>query len=97
MKLKERHQPRKDTVLEILRDLEAISPEFAKLLPKEAKVEIGTIDKGGSYILVDGEVAIFKGEKGYFPTVRGALKIQADKRFATVDKGAVAYVASGAV
>lgn len=96
MKLKERHQPRKDTLLEILRDLEAISPEFAKLLPEGAKVEVATTDKGDPYILVDGEVAIFKGDGGYFPTVRGALKIQADRRFVTVDKGAIPYVASGA-
>lgn len=95
MKLKGRYFARKDLVLEIRRNLEQISGEFAKLLPSDARIEVGETDKG-SFILVNGEAWIFKPAEVYFPTVRGALKINADRRFVTVDKGAVRFVAGGA-
>lgn len=95
MKLKGRYFARKDLVLEIRRNLEGISEEFEKILPADAKVEIIGTDRG-DFILVNGEAALFKYGGGYFPTVRGALKINADRRFVTVDKGAIPFVAKGA-
>jgi PUA domain protein len=92
MKLKGRYFARKDLVLEIRRGL---SGEFVKLLPSDARVEVVDTDEG-SFILVNGEVTIFKPAEEYFPTVKGALKINVDKRFVTVDKGAIPFIAKGA-
>jgi PUA domain protein len=94
MKIKGRYFARKDTVLEIRRDLKGISDEFLRLLTD--RVEIAETDKGITLILMDGEPVLFKSPEGYFPTIKGALKINADKRFVTVDKGAVPFVARGA-
>lgn len=95
MKVKGRYFARKDLVLKIRRDLKDISGEFEKILPPDAKVEVVETEEG-NLILVNGEAALFKHGEEYFPTVRGALKINADRRFITVDKGAIPFVAKGA-
>ncbi len=95
MKLKGRYFARKDLVLEIRRGLKGISEEFEKILPADAKLEVAETE-GGNLILVNGEAALFKHGEEHFPTVRGALKINADKRFITVDKGAIPFIAKGA-
>lgn len=95
MKLKGRYFARKDLVIEIRRNLKEISEEFEKILPADAKPEVAETE-AGNLILVNGEAVLFKYGEGYFLTVRGALKINADRRFITVDKGAIPYVAKGA-
>lgn len=95
MKPKVRYFARKDLILSIRSGLGKISKEFLKLLPVDAKVEIAETDEG-NFILINSEAVLFKYREEYFPTVRGALKINADRRFITVDKGAVQFVAKGA-
>ncbi len=87
---------RGDAVAVIRSQLEALSLEFAKLLSAKARVESGIAENGTEIVLVEGEPLIFRHEGRYFPTVRGALKINLDKRFVTVDKGAIAFIIKGA-
>ncbi len=77
-------------------DLERISENFGALMDGVKKVEMAETDEGATYVLIDGEAAVFQVEGEYFPTVRGALKIDVDRRFVTVDRGAVPFVTNGA-
>lgn len=86
---------RSDAIDAIRSELEDISQEFAKLLPEKARLESGVAENGAEIILVEGEPLIFRHEGKYFPTVKGALKIKLDRRFVTVDKGAIPFVAKG--
>jgi PUA-domain protein len=49
-----------------------------------------------SIILVDGKPLLFEIEGHLFPTVRGALEMELQKRIVTVDKGAIRFVSNGA-
>lgn len=49
-----------------------------------------------SLILVDGKPLLFEMDGQLFPTVRGALELELNKRIVTVDKGAVRFVSNGA-
>ena len=49
-----------------------------------------------SIILVDGKPLLFEIEGQLFPTVRGALEMELNKRIVTVDKGAIRFVSNGA-
>jgi len=49
-----------------------------------------------SLILVDGKPLLFEIEGHVFPTVRGALEMELQKRVVTVDKGAIRFVSNGA-
>ena len=49
-----------------------------------------------SLILVDGRPLLFEMEEQLFPTIRGALEMDLNKRIVTVDKGAVSFVSNGA-
>jgi len=49
-----------------------------------------------SLILVDGKPLLFEIEGQLFPTVRGAIEMELNKRIVTVDKGAVRFVSNGA-
>ena len=49
-----------------------------------------------SLILVDGKPLLFEIEGHLFPTVRGALEMELQKRVVTVDKGAIRFVSNGA-
>lgn len=49
-----------------------------------------------SLILVDGKPLLFEIEGYLFPTVRGALEMELQKRLVTVDKGAIRFVSNGA-
>lgn len=91
--LMKRYFARKDLLSAIKTDLSNISKEFAEILPE--KIEI-LETKGKTFVFVDGEAVIFESEKGYFPTVRGALRIKGDKRSVTVDRGAIPYIVNGA-
>lgn len=58
-------------------------------------LEIITLDEY-SVILVDGKPLLFEIEGQLFPTVRGALEMELNKRIVTVDKGAIRFVSNGA-
>lgn len=49
-----------------------------------------------SLILVDGKPLLFEIEGQLFPTVRGALEMELNKRIVAVDKGAIRFVSNGA-
>lgn len=96
MKVRSRYFARKDLVFKISEDLSAVSEEYQKIVPKDARVEVLDTDIEKKLILVNGSVLVFETEQGYFPTVRGALLLENNKRFITVDKGAVKFVTNGA-
>lgn len=88
-----RYHARKDLLSKIKEDLRSVSKEFAELLPDIIEI---LETKGKKFVFVDGEAVVFESENGYFPTVRGALRIKGDKRTITVDRGAVPYIVNGA-
>ncbi len=65
-----------------------------------SKLEDKTLEKitleEYSIILVDGKPLLFEIEGHLFPTVRGALEMELQKRVVTVDKGAIRFVSNGA-
>jgi PUA domain protein len=88
-----RYFARKDLLSVIKSDLSNIAKEFADILPDQVEV-VETRDK--NFVIGPEGVLVFESEKGYFPTVKGALKIKSDKRTVTVDKGAISFVINGA-
>lgn len=89
-----RYFARKDLLSAIKGDLSNISKEFADILPEKVEV-LETKDK--KFVVGREGVLVFGSEKGFFPTVRGALEIaDREKRTVTVDAGAVSFVINGA-
>lgn len=94
LKVKSRIQLRKSVKNKMLKDLlstfgEEMSGLEDKTLEKIALEEY-------SLILVDGKPLLFEIEGRLFPTVRGALEMELQKRVVTVDKGAIRFVSKGA-
>ena len=89
-----RYFARKDLLSTIKGDLSNISKEFAGILPENVEI-VEAKDK--KFVLGEGGVLVFGSEKGFFPTVRGALELtDKEKRAVTVDAGAVSFVINGA-
>ncbi len=88
-----RYFARKDLLSTIKSDLANISKDFVDILPD--KVEV-LETKGKKYVIGAEGVIVFDSGSGYFPTVKGALKLTTDKRTVTVDAGAVSFVINGA-
>lgn len=89
-----RYFARKDLLSAIRSDLANISKEFAQILPDKIEI-LETKEK--KFVLGDGEVLAFESERGFFPTVRGALRIPVlGERSVIVDRGAVSFVVNGA-
>jgi PUA domain protein len=89
-----RYFARKDLLSTIKGDLANISKEFAEILPD--KVEV-LETKGKKYVIGEEGVLVFDSGNGYFPTVKGALRISdKEKKTVKVDKGAVSFVINGA-
>ena len=85
---------RKNAKNKMLKDL--VSTFGDTMAGLEDKVlEIITLDEY-SVILVDGKPLLFEIEGQLFPTVRGALEMELNKRIVTVDKGAIRFVSNGA-
>ena len=85
---------RKNAKNKMLKDL--VSTFGDTMTGLEDKVlEIITLDEY-SVILVDGKPLLFEIEGQLFPTVRGALEMELNKRIVTVDKGAIRFVSNGA-
>jgi PUA-domain protein len=94
LKVKSRVQLRKNAKNKMLKDL--ISTFGDTMAGLENKVlEKITLDEY-SIILVDSKPLLFEIEEQFFPTVRGALEMELNKRIVTVDKGAVRFVSNGA-
>jgi PUA-domain protein len=94
LKVKSRVQLRKNAKNKLLKDL--VSTFGDAMVGLEDKVlEKITFDEY-SVILVDGKPLLFEIEGQFFPTVRGALEMELNKRIVTVDKGAIRFVSNGA-
>ena len=94
MKVKSRVQLRKNAKNKMVKDL--ISTFGDSMAGVEDQVlEKITLDEY-SLILVDGRPLLFEMEGQLFPTVRGALEMDLNKRIVTVDKGAISFVSNGA-
>lgn len=95
MKIRTRYHLRKDIVQDIIKQLTRKNPEYSALLRRGDKVEMLETEKG-KLIMVNGSIVILKVDDTYFPTVKGALKLKNDRRFVTVDRGAVGFISRGA-
>jgi PUA domain protein len=95
MKIRTRYHVRKDAVEDIIRQLRDQNPEYSALLKKGDRVEALETD-AGRLIMVNGDILVFQVDGRYFPTVRGALRLENNRRFVTVDSGAVKFITRGA-
>jgi len=94
LKVKSRVQLRKNAKSKMLKDLvSAFGDTMAGL--EDKVLEKITLDEY-SIILVDGKPLLFEIEGQLFPTIRGALEMELNKRIVTVDKGAIRFVSNGA-
>ncbi|AKB50068.1 tRNA-guanine(15) transglycosylase [Methanosarcina barkeri str. Wiesmoor] len=94
MKVKSRVQLRKNVKNKMLKDLVSTFGEELSYLEDKTLEKI-TLEEY-SLILVDGKPLLFEIEGHVFPTVRGALEMELQKRVVTVDKGAIRFVSNGA-
>ncbi len=89
-----RYFARKDLLSDIKGDLANISKDFVDILPDEVEV-VESKDK--KFVIGDEGVLVFGSEKGFFPTVKGALRLKnLEERSVVVDKGAISFVINGA-
>ena len=94
MKVKSRVQLRKNAKNKMLKDLVSTFGDTMAGIEDKFLEKI-TLDEY-SLILVDGKPLLFEIEGQLFPTVRGALEMELNKRIVTVDKGAIRFVSNGA-
>ena len=94
MKVKSRVQLRKNAKNKLLKDLVSTFGDTMAGLEDKVLEKI-TFDEY-SVILVDGKPSLFEIDGQFFPTVRGALEMELNKRIVTVDKGAIRFVSNGA-
>jgi PUA-domain protein len=94
LKVKSRVQLRKNAKSKMLKDLVSAFGDTMAGLEDKVLDKI-TLDEY-SIILVDGKPLLFEIEGQLFPTVRGALEMELNKRIVTVDKGAIRFVSNGA-
>jgi PUA domain protein len=94
LKIKSRVQLRKSAKNQLLSDIRSVFGDAVKQL-ENSKFETANIDDM-HLILVDGEPLLFQINDFYFPTVKGALKLELRKNVVTVDSGAVRFVVNGA-
>ena len=91
--LKKRHRLRR-------KDIKAISEKLNRIFSKQCLSLDDTVDRAQAnsfdVILVNGEILGFFINDLPFLTVRGLLKYRPDKRYVTVDMGAVKFVYNGA-
>lgn len=91
MKLKKRYYLQKKKLKELKKDL----GDYSTLINSKSKIEIQESEPY-DIILIDGEPLVMKFGKQYFPTLKGALKLDINKKYVVVDMGAVKFVAKGA-
>jgi PUA domain protein len=94
LKIKSRVQLRKNSKNKMLKDLVSTFGDTMAGLEDKVLEKI-TLDEY-SLILVDGKPLLFEIEGQLFPTIRGALEMELNKRIVTVDKGAIRFVSNGA-
>ena len=93
MKIKSRNILRKSDEKVLVRDISEAFGDASAFVNK--KLEYVATDEG-DFIFVDGEPLLFKIDGKYFPTIRGALKLNPERRRVVVDPGAVRAIINGA-
>ena len=91
MKIKKRYYLQKKKLKKLKNQLGA----YSSLINSKSKVEI-LESEPYDIILIDGEPLVMNIDDNYFPTLKGALKLEITERYAVVDMGAVKFVAKGA-
>lgn len=91
LKIKKRYYLQKKK----LKKLKTHLGNYSTLISPESRVEILESDPYDT-ILVDGQPVAMNIEGTYFPTLKGALKLDVTEKYVVVDKGAVKFVAKGA-
>jgi len=91
LKLRKRYYLKKKKLKQLIEKLGA----YHKLIPPKSKVEILEID-WHDIILINGKPNIMMLDNTPFPTLKGALEIEINKKYVIVDKGAVKFIANGA-
>lgn len=93
MKIKSRNVIRKADEKALISDITEAFGDASSFLSK--KLEYVVTDEG-DFIFVDGEPLLFKFDGKIFPTVKGALKLNPERRRVIVDPGAVKFIINGA-
>jgi PUA-domain protein len=93
MKIKSRNVLRKTDQKALVNDIVEAFGDASAFADK--KLEYVETDKG-ELIFVEGEPLLFKFEGKIFPTVKGALKLNPQRRKVVVDPGAVKFLINGA-
>ncbi len=91
MKIKKRYYLQKKKLKKLKNQLGA----YSSLINSKSKVEI-LESEPYDIILIDGEPLVMNIDDNYFPTLKGALKLEITERYTVVDMGAVKFVAKGA-
>jgi PUA-domain protein len=94
LKVKSRVQLRKNAKSKLLKDLVSTFGDTMAGLENKVLEKIALDEY--SIILVEGKPLLFEIDDQLFPTVRGALEMELNKRIVTVDKGAIRFVSNGA-
>jgi PUA domain protein len=93
MKIKSRNVLRKTDEKNLVNDILEAFGDVSAFLNK--KLELVATDEW-DFIFVEGEPLLFKIEGKVFPTVKGALKLNPERRRVIVDPGAVKFIINGA-
>ena len=93
MKIKSRNILRKADEKALISDISEAFGDASSFLSR--KLEYVVTDEG-DFIFVDGEPLLFKFDGKIFPTVKGALKLNLERRKVVVDPGAVKFIINGA-
>ena len=93
MKIKSRNVLRKTYEKALIHDISEAFGDATAFANRKLE-EVVTDEQ--EFIFVDGEPLLFKIEGKIFPTVKGALKLNPERRRVVVDPGAVKFVINGA-
>jgi len=91
LKIKKRYYLQKKKLKKLINELGI----YSTLINSKSKVEILESDPY-DIILIDGQPLAMNIENTYFPTLKGALKLDITEKYAVVDMGAIKFVAKGA-
>jgi PUA domain protein len=91
LKIRKRYYLKKKKLKKLINQLGS----YSTLVNSKSKVEILESDPY-DIILIDSEPLVMNIEDTYFPTLKGALKLDITEKYVVVDMGAIKFVAKGA-
>ncbi len=92
MKIKKRNFLKNKKIKEIKKEF----PEYQELIPNKSKVELIKIEDFPDIYLINDEPLLMNKDDTIIPTLKGAMKMDISKMYATVDMGAINFVIKGA-